>query len=141
MLNWLYDKELEGKIEIKATCAPHYYRIVRQRGSQKHGRGCLAGSGICFVSYKGQVQPCGYLPIGAGNIRDQNFRDIWDNSGLFAEMRDPSLLKGKCGACEYKVVCMGCRARSFGERGDYLEEEPYCVYNPKEKEFANESRS
>lgn len=131
VLNWFYEKEQEGGIELKATCAPHYYRIARQKGSTKHGRGCLAGSAVCFVSHIGQVQPCGYLPVSAGNILEQNFKDIWESSKLFLEMRDPSKLKGKCGQCEYRVVCMGCRARAYGETKDYLNEEPYCVYEPK----------
>ena len=170
VLHWLYDAEMEGGIELKATCAPHYFRIVRQRqakerregivrqrpashhrqeqvGGNSHpeqpgghpgGRsamnamtkGCLAGTGVCFVSHRGEVFPCGYLPLEAGNIREQPFRQIWESSSLFAELRDPDLLRGKCGLCEFKRVCSGCRARAYGMTLDYLGEEPFCLYEP-----------
>jgi heme b synthase len=144
-LRWLFDKSLEYKdrIHIKATCAPQYYRIMRQiskeRGialpGQGHGmqtvtRGCLAGESVCFVSRTGDVQPCGYLPVLAGNVKKQEFGDIWKDSDVFADLRNPSLLKGKCGACGYRTVCEGCRARAYAQTGDYLDEEPDCPYIP-----------
>lgn len=151
LLNWFYEKSLQTKLQLKATCAPHYYRIVRQRKAEerKQGivnqplnpqndnplhtftKGCLAATAICFVSHKGEVFPCGYLPVSAGNVRKTNLKEIWENSELFHNLRNPDNLKGKCGACEYKIVCEGCRARAFGEKGDYLEEEPYCIYTPR----------
>jgi len=143
-LSWFYEISKEKKIETKATCAPHYFRIMRQKAKeegiqitpQTHGmaamtKGCLAGSAICFISHKGQVFPCGYLPVEAGNIHRQEFKKIWDYSEVFANLRNPDLLKGKCGICEYKKVCEGCRARAYYEKdGDYMEEEPYCIYEP-----------
>jgi radical SAM protein with 4Fe4S-binding SPASM domain len=176
----MYDAEMEGGIELKATCAPHYFRIVRQRQAeerrlgivrerpdshrrQQHAggnaaghpgghpgaavgngsdgdqarqamsavsKGCLAGTGVCFISHRGEVFPCGYLPVEAGNIRQQPFRDIWENSPLFAELRNPDLLGGKCGLCEFKKVCGGCRARAYGMTMAYLDEEPFCTYEP-----------
>lgn len=184
ILNWLYDAEMEGGIELKATCAPHYFRVVRQRqaadrrqgikrerpqsverqrhaggqgngraterpsgqsnghpGGHPHGRGrhamnamtkgCLAGTGVAFISHRGEVFPCGYLPVEAGHIRQQPFQDVWENSPLFAELRTPDLLEGKCGACEFARVCSGCRARAYGMTGDYLAEEPFCSYTPR----------
>ncbi|MER3458711.1 MAG: hypothetical protein C4309_08905, partial [Chloroflexota bacterium] len=74
--------------------------------------------------------PCGYLPIAAGNIRQQPFRAIWEEAPLFQELRDPDLLQGKCGLCEFKQVCGGCRARAYGMTGEYLGEEPFCIYEP-----------
>ena len=143
ILNWLYDKSKEKKLQIKATCAPHYYRIMRQRAKQEgiklsyvtHGldavtRGCLAGSAVCFISHKGEVYPCGYLPVTAGNVLQQSFSEIWEKSPVFLQLRDTGNLGGKCGICEYRNVCEGCRARAFGETGDYLAEEPYCTYSP-----------
>lgn len=174
VLNWMYDAEMEGDIELKATCAPHYFRIVRQRQAeerrngifrerpashhrQQHAgghpgghpgaggapnaeearramnamtKGCLAGTGVCFVSHRGEVFPCGYLPVEAGNIRRQPFREIWEGSPLFAELRDSSLLGGKCGLCEFKNICGGCRARAYGMTHEYLDEEPFCTYEP-----------
>ncbi|MBN1491819.1 MAG: radical SAM protein [Phycisphaerae bacterium] len=133
------------RLEIKATCAPHYYRIVRQKRkadpasapplTATHGhhamtKGCLAGTAVCFISHKGEVFPCGYLPVEAGNVRQIPFSVIWRDSEVFARLRDPSLLTGKCGECEYRGVCGGCRARAFYEYGDYLHEEPFCTYQP-----------
>jgi heme b synthase len=158
ILNWLYDVEQsEPDLQLKATCAPHYFRVMRQRRAEEnrsgvkrdlpashhrqvhghpHGqmhaatKGCLAGTGVCFVSHRGEVFPCGYLPVEAGNVRQQNFGDIWQYSDLFAEMRDLNLLGGKCGVCQFKTLCSGCRARAYGLTGDYLAEEPFCVYEP-----------
>lgn len=144
VLNWMYDQLIVHKeMELKATCAPHYYRIIRQRAKQDgiklnlktHGmaavtRGCLAGSAVAFISRLGIVQPCGYLPVAAGDLKTQTFEDVWEHSGVFANMRDSSMLKGKCGACEYKVVCAGCRARAYYQTSNYLDEEPYCIYEP-----------
>jgi heme b synthase len=149
-LNWIYDKqqELAGKIFFKPTDAPHYMRIASQRrkeGSEcaaphlhaTHGhganamtRGCLAGTGFCFVSSTGKVKGCGYLNTVAGDIREQAFAQVWNGSPLFQQLRDLSNLKGKCGACEYKAICGGCRARALEATGDYLEAEPYCIYEP-----------
>lgn len=100
-------------------------------------RGCLAGTGICFISHRGEVFPCGYLPIKAGDIREQPFHEIWEAAPIFAELRDPERLMGKCGACEYRVVCGGCRARAFGQTGHYLHEEPFCNYLPSQWRTAN----
>ena len=143
VLNWFYDISMEKKIQTKATCAPHYFRIMRQRAAEDgikispetHGmaamtKGCLAGTGICFVSHKGNVVPCGYLPVEAGNIWTQPLKEIWDHSPVFQDLRNPDRLRGKCGVCEYKQVCEGCRARAYFEQEHYLEEEPYCTYIP-----------
>ncbi|MFQ5892980.1 MAG: radical SAM protein [Nitrospinota bacterium] len=143
VLNWLYDIAQEKKIETKATCAPHYFRIMRQRAKadgvrvtpKTHGmaamtKGCLAGTAVCFVSHKGEVFPCGFLPVPCGNVRFQPFRSIWEESTVFAALRDPDRLEGKCGLCEFKKVCLGCRARAYYEAGSYLAEEPYCLYEP-----------
>ncbi|MDY6934732.1 MAG: heme b synthase [Spirochaetota bacterium] len=144
VLNWFYDRSKETKLEFKATCAPHYYRIIRQRAKEEGReitfetdglsamtRGCLSGTAVCFISHKGDVQACGYLPLIAGNVLETPFRDIWEKSELFTNLRDLSKLKGKCGICEYKTFCAGCRARAYSEYNDYLAEEPYCVYIPK----------
>lgn len=156
VLNWLYEVEqAEPHLQLKATCAPHYFRIMHQRraeerrqGQQRdlpashdrqvHGhphmhaatKGCLAGTGVAFISHRGEVFPCGYLPVQAGNIRRESFGDIWQGSPLFAEMRNPELLGGKCGICNFKHLCSGCRARAYGTVGDYLAEEPFCIYQP-----------
>lgn len=94
-------------------------------------KGCLAGSSICFVSHTGEVFPCGYLPVSAGNVRRQHVSDIWNGSEVFARLRDVDELEGKCGLCEFKKICLGCRARAFYASGNYMAEEPCCVYEPK----------
>jgi radical SAM protein with 4Fe4S-binding SPASM domain len=186
MLNWFYDQSLTGGIELKATCAPHYFRVMRQRkaadrmAEREHAapviadttaigptdmtmpgstgisfkpnggppaghtghpgghpgdmnavtKGCLAGTGVCFISHEGEVFPCGYLPALAGDLRKQSFAEIWNESVVFGQLRDDDNLKGKCGCCEFRHVCMGCRARAFAATGDFLAEEPFCVYEP-----------
>jgi len=93
-------------------------------------KGCIAGQLICLIDVDGNVLPCSYFPKPAGNIRQQPFKDIWENSELFKELRDFKKYKGKCGSCEYINVCGGCRARAYSIHGDYLEEEPFCGYVP-----------
>jgi heme b synthase len=142
-LNWFYERSRQVGIEFRATCAPHYYRIIRQRAKEEGRvlsfetdgmaamtRGCLAGTGVCFISNIGEVQPCGYLPVGAGKVLKTPFTDIWEKSDLFLTLRDFKTLKGKCGICEFKGVCGGCRARAYYVCGDLTEEEPYCLYKP-----------
>ena len=94
-------------------------------------KGCLAGTAVCFISHQGEVYPCGYLPALAGDLKKQSFSDIWDNSFVFHQLRDVNNLQGKCGCCEFRNVCMGCRARAYAATGNYLDEEPFCVYQPK----------
>lgn len=143
ILNWLYDRQIEGDIFCKATCAPQYHRILKRRAEKEgrdldlktHGmsattKGCLAGSGVCFVSHDGEVFPCGYLPKTAGNILHKPLKDIWMNSDLFAQLRDEQQLTGRCGACEYKSDCSGCRARALAVHGDLMAEEPGCAWVP-----------
>lgn len=157
VLEWLYDLSERTSVEVRATCAPMYHRIMRQKGgagavaraqasaqsalgqrgghghpgnSKAGSRGCLAGSGVCFISHSGTVQPCGYLPVSAGSVREQPFREIWEESPLFQQLRDPNLLGGKCGQCEYRVACGGCRARAYYEHHHVLAEEPFCPYQP-----------
>jgi heme b synthase len=144
VLTWLYHRTKDAPFEFKATCAPHYYRIMRQE-ARKAGRsvsfetdgraavtrGCLAGSGVCFISHRGEVQPCGYLPLIAGSALERPLEEIWKNSELFAGLRRIDELGGKCGLCEYRAFCAGCRARAYYDTGDCMAEEPYCVYEPK----------
>ena len=142
-LEWLYAESQKSEIQIRPTCAPHYFRIMRQQAKKQgieitqktHGldamtKGCLGGISFGFISSTGEVNPCGYLPVSAGNVRRQSFKEIWEGAKVFNDLRDASLYKGKCGACEYKRVCGGCRARAYAETGDYLKEEPLCSYVP-----------
>jgi len=94
-------------------------------------RGCLAGSGIVFVSHKGEVFPCGYLPVRCGNVLEETLSQIWQKSPVLNELARLDGLKGKCGVCEYRKICGGCRARAYAVSGDYMESEPSCSYVPK----------
>jgi radical SAM protein with 4Fe4S-binding SPASM domain len=142
-LLWFHQESLNCSIQLKATCAPHYFRILhQQKGKVKERekptghfhemtRGCLGGISFCFISHVGQVQPCGYLELNCGNVQKQSFTDIWENSEVFRNLRDYSKYGGKCGKCEFIKVCGGCRARAYEATGDYLAEEPLCLYQPK----------
>ncbi len=145
-LHFVYGASQTAPIQVKMTCAPHYKRIqIQERRRQgrrpdgaagrphpAHGfsRGCMAGFGFCFVSHIGEVGGCGYLPLLAGNVRQTSLVEVYRESPLFKSIRDPNLLQGRCGICEYRVLCGGCRARALGATGNYLEEEPFCTYQP-----------
>lgn len=127
-------------LEIKPTCSPHYLRIsagmTKKPGADGHThmtRGCLGGQGFVFISHRGRVQICGFLEHEAGDLRasEYNLKRIWDDSPLFAAVRDTARYHGKCGRCEFTGICGGCRARAFAASGDYLGEEPNCTYEPK----------
>ncbi|NQU42758.1 heme b synthase [bacterium] len=146
VLNWIYEKREDLPIQFKPTCAPHYYRILRQREREKgravtpqtHGldamsKGCMGGQAFAFISHVGKVQICGFLEVECGDLREveYDFERVWRNSPVFIEMRDIDHYHGRCGYCEYRKVCGGCRARAFAMTGDYLAEEPFCVYEPR----------
>ncbi len=142
-LHWFYEQRDQVPLQLKATCAPHYYRILRQR-ARKEGkkihhrregldattRGCLGGISFCFISHIGQVQPCGYLEVNCGNVREKRFQEIWGSSEVFQNLRNTDGYQGKCGKCEFRKICGGCRARAYESLGDYMAEEPYCIYEP-----------
>jgi len=146
LLKWHYQMEKnEDSMLVRPTCAPHYYRVRMQlakadgekvehrslKFSTGGSKGCLAGQLISLIDVDGNVLPCSYFPLPAGNIRRQSMKEIWDNSKLFQELRDFSSYRGSCGRCEYVRVCGGCRARAYAVTGDYLEEEPFCSYTPR----------
>lgn len=151
-LKKIYKWNHSSPIPIKMTCAPHYMRIITQMEKESGlkspvsignhvegrkpstkfgGRGCMAGNGFCFVSSIGEVYGCGFLQLKAGNIRQNNFKEIYQESELFKTLRDYNLLEGRCGICEYKAICGGCRARALESSENVLSEEPYCTYVPK----------
>jgi radical SAM protein with 4Fe4S-binding SPASM domain len=141
-LQWVYGASQGAPIQVKMTCAPHYKRIQLQERRRQpagtrpappaHGfsRGCMAGVGFCFVSHIGEVGGCGYLPLLAGNVRQAPLTEIYRESALFKSIRDANLLQGRCGICEYRLLCGGCWARALGATGNYLGEEPFCTYQP-----------
>jgi len=155
VLEWHYQMEKgEKEMLVRPTCAPHYYRIVLQKSKEEGtkferrtlkfstggAKGCIAGQLIALIDVDGDVLPCSYFPKSAGNIKVQSFKDIWENSELFKELRDFKKYKGKCGSCEYVSVCGGCRARAYSVYGDYLEEEPFCGYIPRKMRTKNKNR-
>ena len=104
--------------------------MFKTHGLDAVTKGCLGGTGFCFISHKGIVQPCGFLQLNCGDITKTSFADIWKNSEIFKLLRDANNLRGKCGKCEFKKVCGGCRARAYEATNDYLAEEPLCSYQP-----------
>jgi radical SAM protein with 4Fe4S-binding SPASM domain len=100
--------------------------------SPQSARGCLGGKTFAFISHVGKVQICGFLDLSCGDLREErfNFRHIWESSPVFQKLRDPKSLSGKCGICEYRRICGGCRARAFAVSDDFLAEEPFCIYQP-----------
>lgn len=145
-LDWHYEMEKNEKdILVRPTCAPSYYRVMLEKSKEEGGdkfkrrtlkfstggaKGCLAGQLISLLDVDGNVLPCSYFPMGAGNIRETSFKEIWEKSELFKDLRDFKSYKGKCGACEYVNVCGGCRARAYAMSGDYMAEEPFCSHVP-----------
>jgi radical SAM protein with 4Fe4S-binding SPASM domain len=116
-----------GDLEIQVTCAPQYARIAEEVSGRRRSGGCLAAKSFVFVSRKGEVYPCGYLPLRAGSLRERSFREIWEESPLLLSLRDRQL-KGRCGICSYSRICGGCRARAYAVTGDLLDPDPLCSY-------------
>ena len=138
LLRDLAEIKKEIPIDVRITCGPQFSRIMAQTDSKdflgkRKSKGCMAAGEFAFISYRGDVQTCGFLDISAGNIidNDNNFADIWENSTFLNNIRNLSLYQGKCGKCEFIEICGGCRARAYTMTGDYLASDPICDYQPK----------
>ncbi len=131
----LMEKQKQVPIEIKPTCAPQFIRIADKKNIKtRFSRGCLAGITYCIISPKGDVQPCAYLDIPLGNVKEQPFDEIWKNNELLNQLRTQAY-SGKCGECDYIDRCGGCRARAYYySNGDYMAEDEWCLYKPRRKE-------
>lgn len=129
-LTRIMKKQTEVDIELKPTCAPQFMRIAAQMGIKtRFRRGCLAGTAYCIISPRGKVQPCAYLNMELGDVREMPFDEIWRNNEVLNTLRTLEY-KGGCGKCEFKRACGGCRARAaFYNDGDYMAEEPWCLYH------------
>ncbi|MDY4884407.1 MAG: putative heme d1 biosynthesis radical SAM protein NirJ2 [Anaerovibrio sp.] len=129
-LTRIMKKQQEVDIELKPTCAPQFLRIAAQMGMKtRFRRGCLAGTAYCIISPRGKVQPCAYLNMELGDVRQTPFDEIWKNSEVLNKLRTLEY-SGGCGSCEYKRACGGCRARAaYYHEGDYMAEEPWCLYH------------
>jgi radical SAM protein with 4Fe4S-binding SPASM domain len=120
---------------IRAKCAPHLRRILYEFDPQSpllqnYAQGsCPAGKYYCRITPTGEVTPCPYMPVSAGNLRSMSFADIWQQAKPLRDLRDPQL-GGRCGACEFSRICGGCRCRAYATYGDYLAEDPACGYEP-----------
>jgi radical SAM protein len=152
VFHWLYDLSRNAPFDVKSTAAPAYRRVVIQRareggdgrapialagagyryedGLARPAKGVNDAKGFCFISHIGDVYPSGFLPLAAGNVRERSVVEIYRHSTLFRELRQPDLLKGKCGRCEFRDVCGGSRARAYALTGDELAADPSCVYEP-----------
>ncbi|MDI6709728.1 MAG: putative heme d1 biosynthesis radical SAM protein NirJ2 [Bacillota bacterium] len=128
LLRRIMKKQGEVGIELKPTCAPQFVRIARQMGvPTRFTRGCLAGLAYCIISPRGDVQPCAYMEIKAGNVLETPFDEIWRRAPVFQRLRTRAY-GGRCGTCDYGDACGGCRARALYYYGDYMAEEPWCLY-------------
>ncbi len=157
VFRWLYELGKTAPYDIKTTAAQHYRRVVLQEKVREHKldkdtiryedtitfdqdsiidglkrapKGVNDGNGFIFVSHTGDVLPSGLLPLKVGNVREASLKDIYRESPILKEIRNPDLYKGKCGICEYRFICGGSRSRTYAVTGDYLESEPFCVYIP-----------
>ncbi|HEX6270982.1 MAG TPA: TIGR04053 family radical SAM/SPASM domain-containing protein [Anaerolineales bacterium] len=153
VFHWLYDLSKIAPFDIKATAAPMYRRVAIERRKAEQGngapvtfqgagfqyadglnrptRGVNDGNGFLFISHIGEIQPSGFLPLTAGNVRTDDVVDVYRHSGLFTDLRNPDKIRGRCGVCEYRDVCGGQRGRAYGVTGDYLETDPACSYLPR----------
>lgn len=149
LFNWLYDLSQDAPFDVKATAAPMYRRVAIERkrkeqtgtdaltfqgagfqfadGLNRPTRGVNDGNGFLFISHIGEIQPSGFLPVTAGNVRTDDIVEIYRHHPIFLELRNPDIYKGICGACEYRQVCGGQRGRAYALTGDYLESDPACV--------------
>ncbi len=146
VFGFLYQLSKTAAFDIKTTEAQHYRRYVAQqrKAEGSSGRNAAAaqeviqrqagindGKGFVFISHTGEIYPSGFLPISAGNVRRDSLAEVYRHSPLFRRLRDADNLMGKCGECEYRNLCGGSRSRSFALTGNYLAEDPRCVYEPK----------
>jgi radical SAM protein len=144
VFEFMYDLSKTAPFGIKTTEAMHYRRYVAQRIRAEHGvtenenakgvawrtAGVSDGKGFVFVSHQGEIFPSGFLPVSGGNVLRDSLTDVYRNSSLFRTLRDTTQREGKCGLCEYQKVCGGSRSRAFAFTGNYLAEDPRCVYQP-----------
>lgn len=144
VLQWAVD--LQGRVPfgIKTTEAPHYHRVLAQRGTVaglpsaqgapnpigRAGRAVTDGNGFLFIDHLGEICPSGFLPLRAGNVRRDDLVEVYRDHPLFRSLRDPDLLAGRCGRCEFRDRCGGSRARAYAATGDPLAEDPGCAYVP-----------
>ena len=120
---------------LRAKCAPHFRKIIYELDPnspmlKNYAQGsCPAGKHYCRITPEGDITPCPYMPVSAGNLRRNSFNEIWNTSPVLNDLRDPHL-GGRCGECEFSGICGGCRCRAYAASLDYLAEDPACNYQP-----------
>jgi MoaA/NifB/PqqE/SkfB family radical SAM enzyme len=135
LLNWACEAGERLPFMVAATEAPMVRRVQLQRQGKPPdapvpGAGMRDGSGIAFISYRGDVSPSGFLPLTVGNVREIDLITLYRESSVFRSLRSPKDFGGRCGVCEYKEACGGSRGRAYAQTGDPLAEDPLCVYQP-----------
>ncbi len=126
-----------GRPVVTTTEAPHYRRVVAERGRRAgagpgHAAGIRDGNGIMFITHTGDVTPAGFLPIAVDSVRRRNPLEVYREADIFRRLRDPDRFGGRCGRCDYRNECGGSRARAYAATGDPLAEDPLCRYEPAE---------
>ncbi len=138
LIRTIAEKQKKARALIMPVCSPEYWPWLVEHRRVSLGRnmqrkvlsGCGAGSGFVYVRFDGDVWPCNFIPLSAGNVRRQTFPDIWNKSPLLQEFRgQPRRLKGVCGECRYQRICGGCRGRAFAHTQDHLAADPACRLN------------
>ncbi|MBI5286153.1 MAG: radical SAM protein [Deltaproteobacteria bacterium] len=129
------EREYEGRMMVRARCAPHFLRVaseINPDSSVLKGAtsGCIAGAHYFRITPVGDITPCPYMPIKAGNIKERGLAEVWWNSQVFQPLRNPNY-NGRCKNCEFNDICGGCRARAYAATGDMMGEDPWCEYEPK----------
>ena len=143
VLDWAADLQERAPFGVKTTEAPHYHRVLAQRrqaagpgapvrGIGRAGRAVTDGNGFLFVDHLGGICPSGFLPLTAGNVRQDDLVEVYREHPLFRSLRDPDLLGGRCGRCEFRHRCGGSRARAYAASGDPLAEDPGCAHVPRD---------
>lgn len=128
VLAWLV--AVDHGLPVRTIEAPMHRRVLATAG-QPVPPPVGAGRGFCFVSHRGDVCPSGFLPLSGGNVRRNSLADVYRDSPLFRSLRDPALLHGRCGRCEFRDICGGSRSRAFALTGDLFAEDPACAYVPR----------
>lgn len=125
VLHWLASEQFP--FHVRTVEAPQYRRVRAQIGAPVTP-GVTDGNGFCFISHLGEVQPSGFLPVTAGNVRERPASYWYRQSELFTSLRDRSQLGNPCGSCEFSLICGGSRARAWAATGNPLSGDPTCAY-------------
>jgi AdoMet-dependent heme synthase len=144
LMSWIYETSQKAPFVIATTEAPSYRRVALEKMREEgmtgeeikssgayRSFGIRDGHGIVFVSHTGEICPAGFLPVVAGNVRQQSVVDVYRNAPIFRSLHDPTTFEGRCGKCQYHALCGGSRSRAFEATGNPLESDPFCTHEPK----------